>query len=54
MQAQTKGPLLHSELTDKIIAAFYTVYNELGYGLLEKVYENAMTEELKAQGIPFR
>ena len=39
--------LLHKELTDKIIGAFYTVYNELGYGFLEKVYENAMLIELK-------
>jgi len=37
----------HTELTDKIIRAFYTVYNKLGYGFLEKVYENAMKIELK-------
>ena len=46
--------MLHSELTDKIIAAFYAVYNELGYGFLERVYENAMVEELRTKGIPFR
>lgn len=34
------------EITDKILKAFYTVYNELGYGFLEKVYENAMFIEL--------
>ena len=27
-------------LTDAIISCFYTVYNTLGYGFLEKVYEN--------------
>lgn len=32
----------HSEITDKIIKAYYTVYNKLGYGFLEKVYENSM------------
>ena len=32
----------HNELTDKIIKAFYKVYNELGFGFLEKVYENAL------------
>jgi len=32
----------HSELTEKIIKFFYRVYNTLGYGFLEKVYENAM------------
>ena len=40
----------HSEITDKIIKAFYNVYNTLGYGFLEKVYENAMVVELKKQG----
>lgn len=37
---------LHKDLTSKIINAFYTVYNELGYGFLEKVYENALKIEL--------
>lgn len=37
----------HSEVTDKIIGAYYNVYNKLGYGFLEKVYENALTIELK-------
>lgn len=34
-------------ITGKIIKAFYNVYNILGYGFLEKVYENAMILELK-------
>lgn len=38
--------LLHKDITDKIIKAFYTVYNELGYGFLEKVYQNALLLEL--------
>jgi GxxExxY protein len=38
--------LLHCDITDKILRAFYTVYNRLGYGFLEKVYENAMLLEL--------
>ena len=37
---------LHSEITDKIIKAFYKVYNELGFGFLENVYENALYLEL--------
>lgn len=40
----------HSELTRKIIGAFYDVYNVLGYGFLEKVYENALAIELKQRG----
>lgn len=43
--------LLHKELSEKIIKAFYTVYNELGYGFLEKVYENALLIELKKSGL---
>ena len=39
--------LLHRDITDKIIKAFYNVYNSLGYGFLEKVYENAMMIELR-------
>jgi GxxExxY protein len=39
--------VLHEEITGKIIKAFYTVYNTLGYGFLEKVYENALKIELR-------
>ena len=42
--------MLHSELTGQIIKAFYKVYNTLGYGFLEKVYENALVIELKKMG----
>jgi GxxExxY protein len=37
----------YKELTEKIIKIFYKVYTKLGYGFLEKVYENAMMIELK-------
>ena len=37
--------------TEKIIGAFYKVYNTLGYGFLEKVYENALCIELKRRGL---
>ncbi|MBL7960129.1 GxxExxY protein [bacterium] len=43
--------LLHKDITDKIIKAFYKVYNVLGFGFLEKVYENAMFVELIATGL---
>ncbi|MBK8967028.1 MAG: GxxExxY protein [Lewinellaceae bacterium] len=42
--------LLHKELVDLILKTFYDVYNELGYGFLEKVYQNAMYWELKSRG----
>jgi len=41
----------HEELTREIIAAFYQVYNCLGYGFLERVYEQAMMIELKNRGL---
>lgn len=40
-----------NELTEVIIGAFYDVYNALGYGFLEKVYENALKHELKKRGL---
>jgi GxxExxY protein len=43
--------LLHKDITDKIIKAFYKVYNELGYGFLEKVYQNALVIELTEMGL---
>ncbi len=42
----------YKELTEKIIKIFYRVYNKLGYGFLEKIYENAMMIEFKREGIP--
>lgn len=42
--------ILHKELSESILKVFYEVYNELGYGFLEKVYQNAMYLELKSQG----
>lgn len=38
--------MLHGNITSKIIESFYKVYNTLGYGFLEKVYENALKYEL--------
>jgi len=43
--------LKHKPLTDQILKAFYIVYNTLGYGFLEKVYENALTIELRSLGL---
>jgi len=43
--------LLHEELSDQILNAFYEVYNRLRYGFLEKVYQNALFFELKEIGL---
>lgn len=41
----------YSKLTDELINAFYDVYNTLGFGFLEKVYEKALMVELKSRNI---
>ncbi len=41
---------LHQDKTERIIQAYYKVYNTLGYGFLEKVYQNAMLIELRRMG----
>ena len=51
MNADFKN-IKHKELTDRIIGIFYKVYNKLGYGFLEKIYEKAMVIELEKEGIP--
>ena len=43
--------MLHADITDKIIGCFYKVYNELGYGFLEKVYENSLMIEFENSGL---
>jgi GxxExxY protein len=42
--------MLQRELTNRIIRQFYNVYNELGYGFLERVYENALVIALRDAG----
>src|SRR6185312_11654364 len=43
--------LQHGELTEKIIGVFYDVYNELGYGFLESVYEESLVIALRQAGL---
>lgn len=43
--------LMHSEITDQIVKAYYHVYNTLGYGFLEKVYGSALVIELTKRGL---
>ena len=49
-RSKNQNIMLHENITKKIIEAFYKVYNQLGYGFLEKVYHNAMLIELKRMG----
>ena len=44
--------LKHSDITDKVLNAFFKiVYPQLGYGFLEKVYENALALSLQQMGL---
>ena len=43
--------LLHQDITETIIKSFYKVYNSLGYGFLERVYENALCIVLRKSGL---
>jgi GxxExxY protein len=45
-----KQNLIHSDVTDDGLKAFFHVYNALGYGFLEKVYENSMIIALRGTG----
>jgi len=53
MHADKRG-LRHKELTETIIGVFYEVYNELGHGFLESVYENAFEAALTSKGLDVR
>jgi GxxExxY protein len=44
----------HQEITSIILNCFYKVYNTLGYGFLEKAYENALYHELIKRGLSCR
>jgi GxxExxY protein len=43
--------LKHKELTYKIIGVFYDVYNEVGHGFLESVYQKSLGFALQAEGL---
>ena len=46
--------LKHKELTHNIIRVFYDVYNELGHGFLESVYQRSLAMALQASGLEAR
>jgi GxxExxY protein len=41
----------HEALTQKLIGLFYDVYNELGHGFLESVYQKSYTLALQQAGL---
>jgi GxxExxY protein len=48
---QISSGLKHRDLTEKTIGVFYEVYNELGHGFLESVYQTALEISLVSKGI---
>lgn len=49
---QAVQPVLkYADVTDKIIGIFYDVYNELGHGFLESVYEESLVIALRQAGL---
>ena len=53
MYADQHG-LLHHDLTEKLIGTFFNIYNELGHGFLESVYEQAFSVALAETSIFFQ
>jgi GxxExxY protein len=51
VEAADERGLKHKDLTEKSIGVFYEVYNELGHGFLESVYEEAMSIALQQAGL---
>ena len=43
--------LIHSDITKKVIGAAFEVYNHLGYGFLERVYQQSMSVEWRIRGL---
>lgn len=43
--------MLHEQVSEKVIGTFYDVYNELGHGFLESVYESAMVLAVREAGL---
>ena len=49
-----KQDLIYPELSYKLVGLAYNVFNELGHGHLEKIYQKAFAKELKEAGIIFK
>lgn len=48
---KNEGVLKHRDLTQRVIGVFFEVYNELGHGFLESVYQKSFELALTSQGL---
>jgi GxxExxY protein len=48
-----KDKVLHRELSYRVMGAVFEVHNALGPGFAERIYEEALVQELVARAIPF-
>ena len=46
--------VIYPELSYRIVGIAFTVYNELGFGHLEKIYQRAFAKELAIEELPFK
>lgn len=51
---QINTDLLYADITYRIRGAIFSVYNELGYGHKEQVYQKALAKELKERNIQYK
>lgn len=54
LEKESGTKLIHSDLSYKIIGTAFTVYNELGFGHMEKIYQRAFAKELELQKLDFK
>lgn len=50
MRSSTGARLKYADTTERILGAFFEVYNRLGPGLAERVYQRALVDELRRRG----
>src|SRR5579859_2682391 len=53
-EPQTSAELKHSELTEKLIGIYYSLYNELGHGFLESIYQKAFALMLSERCVAYQ
>ena len=51
---QISSDLLYSQLTYKVRGALFAVFNELGFGHKEQIYQHALKKELASKKIPYK